>query len=93
MIHNLSQDKYKFTTYYGYLIGENIDIDDILDSIDNFVSASSLNYIFRPYVAIKGKFGRPDGALYTEVIKYSDLLKRAELRNQMFIKKLEESDN
>lgn len=93
LIHNLSQDKYKFTTYYGYLIGENIDIDDILDSIDNFVSASSLNYIFRPYVAIKGKFGRPDGALYTEVIKYSDLLKRAELRNQMFIKKLEESDN
>lgn len=40
----------------------------------------------------KGKFGRLDGALYTEIIKYSDLLKRAELRNKMFIKKLEESD-
>lgn len=89
LIHNLSQDKYKFNTYYGYLIGENIDIEDILDSIDNFISASSLNYIFRPYVAIKGKFGRPDGALYTEIIKYSDLLDRAKLRNKMFIDKLE----
>ena len=93
LIHNLSEDKYKFTTYYGYLIGENIDIDDILDSIDNFISASSLNYIFRPYVAIKGKFGRPDGALYTEVIKYSDILERAKLRNQIFIDKLLKGDN
>lgn len=93
LIHNLSQDKYKFTTYYGYLIGENIDIDDILDSIDNFVSASSFNYIFRPYVAIKGKFGRPDGALYTEIIKYSDLLERAKLRNRIFIEKLEKGND
>ena len=89
LIHNLSQDKYHFNTYYGYLIGENIDIEDILDSIDNFVSAASLNYIFRPYVSIKGRFGRPDGALYTEIIKYSDLLERAKVRNKMFIDKLE----
>ena len=93
LIHNLSREQYHFTTYYGFLIGQNIDIEEIRDSEPEFKSAATLNYIFRPYMPIAAKFGRKDGALYTEIIKYSDLLKRAELRNQMFIKKLEEGDN
>ena len=92
LIHNLSREQYHFTTYYGFLIGQNIDIEEIRDSEPEFKSAATLNYIFRPYMPIAAKFGRKDGALYTEIIKYSDLLKRAELRNQMFIKKLEEGD-
>jgi len=88
LINNLSQNKYKFNTFYGYLISENIDIDDIEDKDSDFKEAWNFNYMFRPYKRITGKFGRKDGSLYTEVIKYSTLLKRARKRNEIFISKL-----
>jgi hypothetical protein len=89
LINNLSKDTYKFDTFYGYLIGENIDVDDIEDNDSDFKSAHSLDFIFRPHKRIAGKFGKSDGSLYTEIIKYSTLLERAELRNKIFIQKLE----
>lgn len=89
LINNLSKDSFNFTTFYGYLIGENIDVDDIIDNDTDFKSAHSLNYIFRPYKRIAGKFGKTDGSLYTEIIKYSTLLQRAKMRNKIFIEKLE----
>jgi hypothetical protein len=88
LINNLSKDEFNIHTFYGYLIGESIDIDDIQDNDSDFKSAHELNYIFRPYKRIIGKFGKDDGALYTEVIKYSTLLERAQLRNKIFIEKL-----
>ncbi len=91
LINNLSKDKYDFTTYYGYLIGENIDIDDVIDNDSDFVSAESLNYIFRPYKRIAAKFNKKNGSLYTEIIKYSTILERAKRRNEIFIKKLMEN--
>ena len=51
--------------------------------------------IFKKLYKDKKKYVRgilKPNELYTEIIKYYDLLKRAELRNQMFIKKLEEGD-
>lgn len=93
LIHNLSREQFHFQTYYGYLIGQNIDIDEIQDSDPNFKPASSLNYIFRPHLPITGKFGRKDGDLYTEIIKFSDILERAKLRNKIFIDKLEKRNN
>ncbi len=89
LINNLCKDTFHFHTFYGYLIGENIDIDDIEDNNSDFKSAHSLNFIFRPHKRIAGKFGKNDGALYTEIIKYSTLLERAKLRNRIFIDKLE----
>lgn len=89
LINNLSKEKYYFTTYYGYLVGENIDIDDIVDNDTDFKTAHSLDYIFRPYKRIAGKFEKTDGSLYTEIIKYSTLLERAQMRNKIFIDKLE----
>ena len=88
LINNLSKDKYNFTTYYGYLIGENIDTDDILDNDSDFISAESLDFIFRPYKRIIGKFEKSNGSLYTEIIKYSTILKRAKRRNKIFIEKI-----
>jgi hypothetical protein len=88
LINNLSKEEYKFTTYYGYLIGENIDVDDIKDNDADFRSAHSLNFIYRPYKRIIGKFEKSEGSLYTEIIKYSTLLERAKMRNEIFIKKL-----
>lgn len=93
LINNLSDERFGFNTYYGYLVGEKgIDIDEIQDANPDFQSAHSLDYIFRPYLRIIGKFNRPDGALYTEIIKYSDILKRAQKRNQIFIDKLIKGD-
>lgn len=88
LINNLSLDSFKFNTFYGYLIGENINSDDVIDNDSDFINASNLGYIFRSYKRIIGKFGRADGSLYTEIIKYSTLLARSKLRNQIFIDKL-----
>ncbi len=88
LINNLSTDTLKFNTFYGYLIGESIDSDDVIDNDSDFINAPNLGYIFRPFKRIVGKFGRNDGSLYTEIIKYSTLLERAKLRNKIFIDKL-----
>ncbi|WP_039053962.1 hypothetical protein [Sphingobacterium sp. T2] len=88
LINNLSIDTLKFNTFYGYLIGESIDPDDVIDNDSDFINAPNLGYIYRPYKRIVGKFGRKDGSLYTEIIKYSTLLERAKLRNKIFIDKL-----
>jgi hypothetical protein len=88
LIHNLSKNEFCFNTYYGYLIGENIDIDDIRDNDSDFKTAYHLDYLYRPYKEIVGKFGRTSGALYTEILKYSTLLKRANIRNKIFFEKL-----
>ena len=77
--------------YYGYLIGESIDIEEVRDADSDFISAGYFDYIYRPSKRIAGNFGRLDGNLYTEIIKYSTLLKRAKLRNQIFIDKLTKS--
>ena len=88
LINNLSIDSLRFDTFYGYLIGESIDADDIIDNDSDFIDAPDLGYIFRPYKRIRGKFGRADGSLYTEIIKYSTILERAKQRNKIFIEKL-----
>jgi hypothetical protein len=89
IIHNLSDASFQFNTFYGYLIGENIDYDSIQESNSDFKQAVNLKYIFRPNYIVPGRFGHKDADLYTEIIKYSDLLKRAQDRNKVFIDKLE----
>lgn len=88
LINNLTKDEFQFHSYFGYLIGENIDISDIQDNDADFQHAAYFDYLYRPYKRIQGKFGKEDGSLYTEIIKYSTLLERAKSRNQIFIKKL-----
>ncbi len=89
LINNLSDPSFGFCKYYGYLIGENIDIEEIHDNNPYFEEAPNLGYIFRPYFPITAKFGRKEGSLYTEIIKYSDILERAQHRNQIFLDKLD----
>lgn len=88
LINNLTKEEFSFHSYYGYLIGENIDISDIQDNDSDFQHAANFDYVYRPYKRINGKFGKSDGSLYTEIIKYSTLLQRARLRNKIFIHKL-----
>lgn len=91
MIRNLSKDEFKFDTFYGYLIGEKLEADDVRDFDSDFKHSSHFDYVFRPAKPIVGKFGRSDGSLYMEVIKYSTLLKRAQNRNSIFLNKILQS--
>ena len=86
IIHNLSDPKFSINTFYGYLVGENIDYDSVQESNPYFKEAANLGFIFRPNLPVQ------EGDLYTEVIKYSELLKRAQNRNRVFIEKLEMLD-
>ena len=63
-----------------------------------FKTAPNLDYLFRPMKTVPDDSGSNiDGSLYMEVIQFSVLKERAELRNKAFIDRLmdnaTESDN
>ncbi|MBL4586326.1 MAG: hypothetical protein JKX84_04605 [Flavobacteriales bacterium] len=84
-----TKEEYRFETFYGYLIGESIDPLDVRAHDSDFVEAYNLDYLYRPSKKVADLLGtRRDGSIYMEVIKYSTLLERAKIRNDIFIKKL-----
>jgi hypothetical protein len=89
LIRNYTNDKFQITTFYGYLIGESIEDRDVRGHVSRFEHSYHLDYWFRPSENVNGFDNRSNGSIYTEVIKYSTLLERAELRNKIFIQKLE----
>ena len=88
LIRNYTVDKIQLTTFYGYLIGENIEPRDVLGRVSRYEHSYQLDYLYRPSENVIGFDGRSNGSIYTEVIKYSTLLERARRRNQIFISKL-----
>lgn len=88
LIRNFSKPQFPFNTFYGFLIGEKINPQDVRAYDADFKEAYHFDYLFRPSKTIAGMFGNPDANLYTEVIKYSTLLQRAKKRNEIFISKL-----
>jgi hypothetical protein len=90
LIFGFSKSKFQIRTFYGYLIGESIDSDDVRDQDSDFREAPSFGYLFRPNKPIVSKYSQipGEGSLYTEVVSYLSLLKRAKVRNQVFIERL-----
>lgn len=88
LIRNFAIPEYQFHTFFGYLIGEKINPFDVRAHDAEFIEAYHFDYLFRPNKTIAGMFIKGDASLYTEVIKYSTLLERAKLRNEIFIEKL-----
>jgi len=88
LLLNFTTQEYNLSTFYGYLIGENINALDIRHNDGDFKEAYNYDYLFRPAKIIANDNNGKDGSLYTEVIKYSTLLKRAETRNRIYKKKL-----
>lgn len=90
LIRNFAAPEFKFTTFFGYLIGEKINGNDVRAHDADFKVSYHFDYLFRPSKTIAGMFKNEgdDGNLYTEVLKYSTLLKRAKHRNQIFIQNL-----
>jgi len=89
LIRNYTIDDFQITTFYGYLIGESIEDRDVRGRVSRFEHSYHLDYWFRPSENVTGFDKRSNGSLYTEVIKFSTLLKRAKLRNEIFINKLD----
>ena len=88
LLRNYTADTFQITTFYGYLIGESIEDRDVRGHVSRFEQSYHLHYWFRPSEPVNGFDNRQNGSIYTEVIKYTTLLERAKLRNQIFIKKL-----
>lgn len=88
LIRNYTKEEFQITTFYGYLIGENIEPRDVLGRVSRYEHSYQFDYLFRPSENVIGFDGRTNGSIYTEVIKYSTLLKRALRRNSFFLNKL-----
>ncbi|MGS4345782.1 hypothetical protein ACKUSY_09370 [Myroides odoratus] len=88
LILNYTHDKYQIKTFYGYLLGENIEPRDVLGTVGRYEHSYQFDYLYRPSENVIGFDGRTNGSIYTEVIKYSTLLERAKQRNKIFIDKL-----
>lgn len=89
LIRNYTEEKFQITTFYGYLLGENIEVRDVLGTVSRFENSYQFGYLYRPSENVIGFDGRTNGSIYTEVIKYSTLLERAQQRNKIFIEKLQ----
>lgn len=88
-IRNFATEDFKILSFYGYLIGEGIEPRDVRSADGDFKSAPNNEYLFRPFKTIIDESGQgQDGGLYMEVIKYSSLKKRAEIRNKAFSDRL-----
>lgn len=88
LIRNYTVDTIQITTFYSYLIGENIEPKDVRGHVSTYEHSYHFDYLFRPSVKVVGESPRTDGSIYSEVIKFSTLIERAEKRNEIFIKKL-----
>ncbi|CAM4127217.1 ATP-binding protein [Cytophagaceae bacterium 50C-KIRBA] len=89
LIRNYTADNFQITTFFGYLLGESIEPRDVLGAVSSYEESYQFDYLFRPSTKVIGFDGRNNGAIYTEVIKYSTLLERAKQRNKIFIEKLQ----
>ena len=90
---NYTIEELQLTTFYGYLIGEDIEDRDVRGRVSRFEYSPKFHYWFNPSEKVINFNDGPEGNIYTEVIKYSTLLERAKFRNQIFIDKLLKGDN
>ncbi|MGY3054011.1 hypothetical protein ACVWYG_002214 [Pedobacter sp. UYEF25] len=93
LILNLTKPEFPFKMFFGYLIGETLEPLDIRFNDSDFINAAHFNFSYRPHKRIIGEFKNFEGALYTEVLKYSTLLERASKRNKVLIDKLFEQND
>lgn len=92
ILRNYTIDDLSVTSFYGYLIGESIEDRDVRGRVSRFEYSPYFKYWFRPSEKVIDFNNKADGFLYTEIIKYSTLLERAKLRNQIFIDKLTKTE-
>lgn len=88
LIRKYAKDKFEITNFYGYLIGENFDFEAVIDAAPDFIRSPYLDYVYNPDQTVNGNERRSKGTMYIEVLKYSTLLERANIRNKAFTERL-----
>jgi hypothetical protein len=88
LLLNYTADEFQPSRFYGYLIGENIEDRDVRGRASHFQFSPRFDFWFCPSKDVIRFSDDYRANLYTEIIKYSSLLKRAKKRNEIFIKKL-----
>ena len=71
-----------------------LDFPAVIDADPDFIGSPNLDYVFKPHQNVNGGSGenaRAMGSMYIEVLKYSTLLERAQLRNKAFVEPLFEN--
>ena len=93
-IRNYTNENFVIDEFFGYLIGDNLVPKDVRAVDSDFKQVTDLDIMYRPHKNIADDSGsKHDGDLYTEVLTFSALQKRAERRNQVFKDKLFGSSN
>ena len=91
LLRNFASNRFTIDTFYGYLIGEALEPRDIRAADRDFKYDPKFNFMYLPSKRVvyeNDPTGGQDGSLYMEVISYSEILKRAERRNEAFTSKL-----
>lgn len=83
-ILNYCADDFRFINFYGYLIGEAISEFDLKLLNRDYEKALEGDYWFRRPYGVQSFTDRPKGVISTEILKYSSLLQRAQIRNKAF---------
>ena len=84
LIASYSKPENKITMFYTYLISDNINLNDI---DDDYEQIHNLNAYFCPTKKLRSTRDNSRaevGYIYSEIISYRDIYKRAELRNKLF---------
>jgi len=90
-IRNFASDSFIIDTFYGYLIGQALEPRGVRAADGHFKNDPKFNFMYLPSTPVvfeNDSTGRQDGSLYMEVISYSEILKRAERRNEAYTSKL-----
>ncbi len=88
LIANYSRKPKQFTQFFGFLIGEEVDLINLDRSLWKKVPFGNYRiYPNRDILSI-GEIETPIASLYQEMIPYSEIATRAKLRNKSFAEKL-----
>lgn len=90
-IRSYTTDDFYIDTFYGYLIGEGLQPNDVRASDGDFRYDPKFNFCYRPaknITNLSDDSGRTDGTIYMEAMSFSELIKRASERNESFKLKL-----
>lgn len=88
-IRNYTNDIFVIDEFFGYLIGDNLIPKDVRAADSDFKQVTDLDIMYRPHKNVADDSGsKHDGDLYTEVLTFTALQKRAERRNKVFKDKL-----
>ncbi|WP_155888296.1 hypothetical protein [Bacteroides propionicifaciens] len=90
LIRNFAKDEFDITLFYGYLIGDRINANELKFHGTGFKPSHDQEYYYCPNKPVEGVWDREnkDAAMYMEILTYKSLLTRAFRRNKILFDKI-----